>query len=123
MMPLKPYEEMNTLEVIQYWKRVRYAHLLNLYESPNHVLWAVVDETHSETLRMWDVNTGVVVNPAAPPVKAGVCIHCGHPIQWEKVAVPPRWEHVRTMSNDSLSRLFWICECGCMTPEPKETMP
>ena len=60
--------------------------------------------------------------PPSPirPVQFDVCKNCGHEIRWQRVAVPPRWEHTRVMSGDESSRLFWICECGCMTPEPKE---
>ena len=57
---LKPYEEMNCTEIMIHWKRVRYAHCLNLYESPNKVFWAIVDEAKSETLEIRDVNSGQV---------------------------------------------------------------
>jgi len=84
---LRPYEEMNTVEVFTNWKRVRYAHCLNLYESPNRVLWAIVDEAKGVTLQMWDVNTGHVIKQAAPePVtKTNICAHCGHEIRWQRV--------------------------------------
>jgi len=55
---LKPYNEMNTEEVMIHWKRVRYAHCLGLYESPNHVLWELINESKRVTLQRWDTNTG-----------------------------------------------------------------
>jgi hypothetical protein len=141
---------MNTIELISYWQRMKAkapdGH--TLFMSPNKCLWAIVDEQRNQTVEMWDVNTGHVYRqqPPAPwgsdklppedrdptipdrslhrtllaEPKTTICVNCPHEIRWSKVAIPPRWEHVRTQSNDEHSRLFWICECGCMTPEPKE---
>ena len=145
---LHPYEEMSCTEVVVHWQRMKaktpQGH--SLFMSPNKALWAIVNEQMNETIQMRDVNTGHVYKQQAPepkkviiltgrvaepdfngyipptpePVKIGICVHCDHEIQFEKVAVPPRWEHIRTMSDDNHSKLFWICECGCMSPEPKE---
>jgi hypothetical protein len=124
-MSLKPYEEMNVVEVMAHWNRVRYAHCLNLYESPNRILWAVVDEAKGVTLQMWDVNTGHVIKQAVPEsvTKTSICARCGHELRWQSVAVPPRWEHVRELSRDNFPGAHWICSCGCQTPEPKEAQP
>ena len=169
------YQEMNTAEIMQLWHRVHYTRCLCLYESPNHRLWALVNESLGITVEIRDVNTGqpyksqqesigktelkvlglpveidrrlrgneayligasvdgrvepqiVRVNEIVAAQlekeindKVVLCKNCDHEIRWETVAVPPRWEHVRVMSVDECSRLHWICECGCMTPEPKE---
>ena len=150
MLSLRPYEEMNPLEVITYWERldIKAAHGNSIFRSKNRILWAIVDEAKMQTLLMWDVHTGYVykeidadtnkkhviiktgkvaepvfngyIPPTPEPMKTSICANCGHEIKWEPVAVPPRWEHVRVMARDNSSRLHWICECGCMTPEPKE---
>ena len=66
MMSLKPYNEMNTEEVMIHWKRVRYAHCLGLYESPNHVLWELINESKRVTLQRWDTNTGSIYKEEKP---------------------------------------------------------
>jgi hypothetical protein len=60
MMSLKPYEEMNCLEVIIHWTRMKAKapNGYSFFKSPNNSLWAIVDEQRNETLQMWDVNTG-----------------------------------------------------------------
>ena len=75
---LKPYESMNTVEVMTYWTRVRYKHSLSLYESPNHVLWALVDEAKAMTLQMRDTNTGQVYEKEEPE-RVEACPVCGLP--------------------------------------------
>ena len=122
ILSLKPYEEMNVDERLIHWVRRRDGHCLCLLESPNRVYWSVVNESKRQILFTIDTNSGqpIELEPFKPEPDTSLCVHCGHDIRWEKIAIPPRWEHVRVMSGDEASRLHWICECGCMTPEPKE---
>jgi hypothetical protein len=59
---LKPYEEMNSLEVITWWTRLKAKapHGLSIFKSPNENLWAIVDESHFRTIKMWDIHSGQV---------------------------------------------------------------
>ena len=42
-----------------------------------------------------------------------ICRNCGHILVWQKIAIPPRWEHQRGVNWHLHPRSHWICECGC----------
>jgi hypothetical protein len=62
MIVLKPYEEMNTGEVISHWSRldIKAPGGFSVFKSPNKALWAFVDEKRCVTVVMWDAHTGRV---------------------------------------------------------------